>query len=285
LYDQYALINLLQYWQADTALIFGRPGPFWRRAASDPKHPFFGHPVLSRHGGVLASAARQRGLQRCKEKGFLALRFLFPFQTLNVVTCLGRKEARHAEALVDLAKKAVTMVWGIPPDRLEAELTTNVAFGNLSPPRTAGGRVFRACAVGYGGVQRRGETLMVVGRGTNWQLVAKELVKGTAELICLHGLNHLSDDTYQQVISAADGVDFEPWMLQTGGELWRRLLAVLPSGRPLAELLMHLARLPAQSLETVMLAVIEQPPRARELLAELGASEAEAGPEPHWDLG
>jgi acyl-CoA thioesterase-1 len=29
---------------------------------------------------------------------------------------------------------------------------------------------------------------------------------------------------------AADGVDFEPWMLQTGGELWRRHLAVLLCG-------------------------------------------------------
>jgi hypothetical protein len=282
LYDQYALINLLQYWHADATLIFGRPTHFWKRAASDPKHPFFGHPVLSRHGGLLASAARQRGLERCKEKGFRALRFVFPFQAMNVISCLRSKEAGHAEALVDLAKNAVTMVWGISPDRLEGKLTTNVAFGNLSPPRTAGGRLFRACAVGYGGIQRRGETLMVVGRGTNWQLVAKELVKGTAELICLHGLNRLTDDAYKQVISAADGIDFEPWMLQTGGELWRRLLAVLPSGRPVAEMLMHLARLPAQSLETVMLGVIEEPPRARELLAELGASQAESSPAPDW---
>ena len=50
---------------------------------------------------------------------------------------------------------------------------------------------------------------------------------------------------------------------------------MLPKGRPLAELLMHLARLPARSLETLMLAVIEQPPWARELLAGLGASDAE----------
>src|SRR5207237_3482273 len=116
------------------------------------------------------------------------------------------------------------------------------------------------------GVVRRGDALVVVGRGTNWQLVAKELVKGTTELICLHGLNRLDDGAYQQVMSAADGVDFEPWMLQTGGELWRRLLAVLPAGRPLAEILMHLARLSARSLEILMLAVIEEPPWASELL-------------------
>ena len=128
--------------------------------------------------------------------------------------------------------------------------------------------------MGYGGVVRRGRSLVVVGRGTNWQLVAKELVKGTAELICLHGLNRLGDETYRQVIRAADGVDFEPWMLQTGGELWRRLLGVLPKGGPLAEMLMHIARLPARSLEALVLAVIEQPHRARELLAGLGTPDA-----------
>jgi len=275
LYDQYALINLLQYWHFDAALLLGRPSRFWRRAASKASHPFFGHPVLSRHGGMLAEEARQRGLQRCKEKGFWGLRFLFTFQALRVIDRLRRKEAGHSQALLGLAKSAVAGVWGIPPDRLDAELTAKVAFGNLSRPRTFAGWVMRACAVGYGGVARRGESLVVVGRGTNWQLVAKELVKGTAELICLHGLNRLSDETYRQVIEAADGPHFEPWMLQTGGELWRRLLAVLPPGRPLAEVLMHLARLPARSLETLMLAVIEQPPWACELLTGLGASDGE----------
>jgi hypothetical protein len=275
LYDQYALINLLQYWSLEGAILLGSPPRFWSRAATDPKHPFFGHVVLSRHGGQLAAEARRRGQDRCKEKGFRGLRFSFPFQVLNVVNRLRSKEAGHDRALIELAKRAVTMIWGISPDRLDAKLTSQVAFGDLTPPRTAAGRVFRAGAVGYGGVQRRGKTLMVVARGTNWQLVAKELVKGTAELICLHGLNRLTDANYRQVIGAADGIDFEPWMLQTGGELWRRLLAVLPGGRPVAEMLMHLARLPARSLETLMLAVIEQPPWASELLAGLGASQDE----------
>ena len=129
--------------------------------------------------------------------------------------------------------------------------------------------------MGYGGVLKRGDALVVVGRGTNRQLLAKELVKGTAELICLHGLNRLTEDVYREVIAAADGVDFEPWMLQTGGELWRRLLAVLSSGRPITEMLVRMARLPAPSLETLMLAMLEEPPRARAILTGLGVSEFE----------
>lgn len=279
LYDQFALCLLLQFWHFEGVLLHGWPPRFWRRAASNPKHPFFGHPVLSRHGGMLAEAARRRGLERCKEKGFWALRFLYPLQVLNVVVRLHSKEASHSEVLAELAKKAATRVWGIPPDRLEAHLTHKIVFGNLSKPRTLSGRVVRSCAQSYGGVVRRGDSLVVVGRGKNWLLVAMELVQGTAELICLHGLNRLADDTYRQVIRSTDVVDYEPWMFQTGCELWRRLLAVLPGDRPVAEMLMHLALLPARSLEKLILAVIEEPAWARELLASLGASDAERGAE------
>jgi hypothetical protein len=117
---------------------------------------------------------------------------------------------------------------------------------------------------------RRGDALMVVARASNWQLLVKELVKGTAELICLHGLNDLSDDVYRQVVRATDRLEYEPWMLQTGGELWRQFLAVLPDDRPVAEVLMHVARLPPKPLESLMLAVLERPEWARELLAQLG---------------
>ncbi|SIO65106.1 hypothetical protein SAMN05444166_7583 [Singulisphaera sp. GP187] len=105
LYDQNALINLLQYWSFDAALLFGWPPRFWRRSTTDPLHPFFGHPVLSHHGGRLASAARRRGLERCNEKGFWPLRYFFPFQTLNVIGRLRSKEAGHDRALFNWPRK------------------------------------------------------------------------------------------------------------------------------------------------------------------------------------
>src|SRR3954462_4432423 len=58
LYDQYALINLLQYWQIECAILFGSPPRFWRQAASKRSHPFFGHPLLSQYGGALAEEGR-----------------------------------------------------------------------------------------------------------------------------------------------------------------------------------------------------------------------------------
>jgi len=57
--------------------------------------------------------------------------------------------------------------------------------------------------------------------------------------------------------------------LQSGGELWRRRLSALPEGPPIAKVLMHLARLPAGTLESVMATVIEEPEKAANSLAKV----------------
>jgi hypothetical protein len=269
LYDQYALINLLQYWRAEAALLLGWPPRFWSRAGSDHRHPFFAHPLLSRFGGMFAAEARRRAHGRCKEKRLTRLPILFLFQATHLIARLQKLETPHRTKLVDLAKKSASTIWGIPLDRLDAYLGRPTPFGTPIRVRNFQAAVFHAAIVGLGGVVQLDESLVVVGRGMNWQLLTKELVKGTAELICLHGLNHLSDDTYRQVMDAADRIEYEPWMLQTGGELWRRLLEVVPDGRPMANMLMCMARLPPKSLESLMLAVIEQPEWARELLEKL----------------
>ena len=258
-YDQYALINLLQYWQVETTLLLGSPKRFWGHAATKRDHPFYGHPLLSKYGGMLAETGRQRGLDRCKEKGFTRLPVVFSLQAQRVIQQLGKLEEPHRFELAQLAKRTASMVWGIPEERLDGLLTPRVLVpADMPPALTVGGSIFRAGIVGLGGVARRNDQLIVVARGTNWQLLAKELVKGTAELICLHGLNQLSDNTYHRVIHVTDRLDLEPWKLQSGGELWRRLLAALPADRPIAHVLMQLARLPAGTLESVIAEVIEQ---------------------------
>lgn len=269
-YDQYALINLLQYWQPTAAMIFGWPSLFWRRAASSRRHPFFAHPLLSKYGGMLAEANRRRALARCKEKGLTKLPIAFSFQVLYTIERLRMLEAPYHYHLVQLAKKATSMVWGIPLARLDGQLSgSTVLQSRTVPVRSIRDGVMKSCIVGLGGVVRQGDELTVIGRGTNWQLLTKELVKGTAELICLHGLNGLDDKMYKKVIYTADRLDLEPWMLQSGGELWRRLLASLPDGPPLARVLMHFARLPAGTLEPILAPIIEQPEGIPGRLAQL----------------
>lgn len=269
-YDQYALINLLQYWQVDGTLLIGWPPRFWRQAASKRRHPFFGHPLLSKYGGTLAEAGRQRALARCKEKGLTRLPIVFSFQVWYVMGRLHTLEAPHRPQLVRLAKETASTVWGIPCERLDGELSGGMMLGTgRLPARGFRGAVMRTCIVGLGGVVQRGDDLMVVGRGTNWQLLAKELVKGTAELICLHGLNQLGDDMYQRVLAVTDHLDLEPWMLQSGGELWRRILLAFPDGQPLSKTLMHLAQMPPGILETMVAEMIDHPESARSRLAGL----------------
>ncbi len=269
-YDQYALINLLQYWQPEAKVLLGSPKHFWQQAAVRARHPFYGHPLLSRYGGLLAEISRERGLERCKEKGFTQLPFVFSFQALWVIQRLTMLEAPHRLELAQLGKRTAAMVWGIPPERIDGQLTTRVVIPKDFPPaRTGRGVMFRAGIVGIGGVVRRDNQLTVVARGTNWQLLAKELVKGTAELICLHGLNTLSNDTYRRVIDITDRVDHEPWMLQSGGELWRRLLAAVPDHCSIAHILMRLARLPAEPLQSVIADVITESASASRSLANL----------------
>ncbi|HEY1683959.1 MAG TPA: hypothetical protein VGG19_04300 [Tepidisphaeraceae bacterium] len=274
-YDQYALINLLQYWHADAALLFGRPSKFWARAGSSPRHPFFKHPLLSKFGGILAEAGRERALERCKEKHLTRIPIAFSLQATHIIARLRILESPHRAQLIELAKRSASIIWGIPIERLTADLRKPLPFGTSIRIRNARAAFFRNATVGLGGVVQGNGSLMVVGQGTNWQLLTKELVKGTAELICMHGLSSLDENTYLRVVDAADRIEFEPWMLQTGGELWRRMLAVIPKDRSIAQLLMRMARLPANSLQALVLAVIEQPEWAKEILGALADEDRE----------
>jgi hypothetical protein len=262
LYDCFALAGFIQYWHGSSMLVSGVPGLFWRRAAYWP-HPFRKHPLLSRHGLTLAAAAKARVARRCREKGVTRIPGLFSFQLVYFLNRLGTREIDHHPALVELAKRATEMVWGIPGARLDAAITPFVRFGRLRWPTTLRGAVLRVSAAGFGGVRRVGDQFQVVGRGWNWPILSHELVKGTVELICLHGLSALDDDTYRRVLRAADRPEYEPWLLQAGCELWRRLLPLLPDDRPVADMVMHLARLPARELHDLMLAVLQDPTRAR----------------------
>ena len=129
LYDQYALINLLQRWHLGGILAHGLPQWFWWRAATSRRHPFSAHPILSRYGGMLAKVSRQRAHARCWEKRFAALPVLFSYHALFVIANLRIFEAPHYLALVELAKQTASSVWGIEIDRLDANLVSAPAPG------------------------------------------------------------------------------------------------------------------------------------------------------------
>jgi hypothetical protein len=268
LYDQFPVGMFLGYWYGDVALTLGRPKKFWRRVETTD-HPFYGHPLLTRFGGELTEAARLHTRARAKEKGVAWLPGPNYLQTLSVFLRTHRIERHRRPRLEELAREATQMIWGIDPNRLSAKLTWQVEFGNIREPATAVGRMIRNGAAGYSGVIRRGSQFQVVAKAWTWPLLIHELVKGTTELVCLHGLNTLDKGDYLQVVNAADHIEYETWQMQAGSELWRRLLAALPTDRPLAECLMYIARLSPARLDLLMQAVAERSPLAREQIADL----------------
>ena len=161
-------------------------------------------------------------------------------------------------------------MWGIDEDRLDAAITPRVEFGRIPTPSTWIGRLIRHAAAGYSGVVRQDSKLMVVAKAWIWPLLSHELVKGVAELVCLHGLNTLDRETYLEATTAADKIEYEVWLMQAGAELWRRFLAVLPKDQTLAETLMHVAQRSPHGLNRLMTAIIEEPERARRWLASAG---------------
>ena len=118
-------------------------------------------------------------------------------------------------------------------------------------------------------MERRSGRFFVVAKAWFYPLLSHELAKGTAELVCLHGLNSLDDATYMAVTEEADQIEHETWMMQAGSELWRRLLAVVPHNKTLPETLMHIARLDPLPLENLMVQVVTDPAEAKVWLEDL----------------
>jgi hypothetical protein len=267
LYDKMGAMLAMNHWTWESKMFFGGPKRFWKRAKTSPQHPFFHHRLLARHGSTLERGARRFCYERGKARG--VWRWFQVIHAVRIYLKCERREREHKPQLIRLAKQAANMVMGIPVDRFRARLTDDVAFGRLRPMKTLKGKVLRLAAAGYSGVIREGDELRIVARAMNWTLLAHELVKGTAELICMHGINTLDRETYLKVIEEADRLEYEPPLLMAGGQLWRHLLPLLPDGIPMANMLMHIAMLGPMSLESLMLAVIEQPKHARRLLAKL----------------
>ena len=266
-YDTLAVSFSLNYFVGSICHVYGLPSWFWNRVHR-PSHPFHRHRLLAAHGRQLWRASKRDLFSRAWKKWVIAVPVIHYVQLLLLIAWVAWLERGKRSQLAHLAKRANSLMWGIDQDRLEARLTTNVAFGNLREPKTAAGRLTRAGAVGYGGVERRDGLFKVVAKAWNWPLVTHELTKGTVELICLHGLNTLDDETYEKVTEEADQIEYETWALQSGAELWRRLLAAVPEDQVLSETLMHIARLDPQPLEQLMMAVVEDPKRARAKLEE-----------------
>ncbi len=272
LYDKLAVNLHLSQWLGDMFLFLGRPKKFWRNV-DKPGHPFHGHAFLMKHGSELSEASYRKTVRRARKKGTSSIPGIHYAETFWLLGRTVLKERPNRQALEALCIQTTARIWGIDADRLSGTLTGQVEFGNLQTPLTRSGRMLRSAAAGYGGVVRRNGRFQVVARAWIWPLLAHELTKGTAELVCLHGLNRLDELTYHEITAEADRIEHEIWMIQAGGELWRKFLAAVPNNAhgpaPLAETLMRVARMDPEPLEQLVMDLVEHPLTARATLADM----------------
>ena len=262
LHDRFAISGQLNYCIGEIALFSGRPNLWW--GFSDIPHPpLQSSEFLSKYCNQLAKEETRHLRKLGRTKRVCGVPFLHWLQFWGIFVRTMIAERRLARQLTPLAKRIVSEILGVDEDRLDATVTRDVAFGNLQEPRTTYGKMLRGGVVGYSGVVRRKGDWFIVAKAWLFPLLVHELVKGTMELICLHGLNELDKGMYLAATGEADQLEFESWCLQSGGALWRRLIALVPRDRSLAQSVMRIAKLSPDDLESLMTDVMENPERAR----------------------
>jgi len=71
------------------------------------------------------------------------------------------------------------------------------------------------------------------------------------ELLMMHGLSNLDYEQNLKVIQTADKLVYEPWEIQIGTELWRKLLGAY-KGRSLVDSLVDLAKSDSENFLEIM---------------------------------
>jgi len=114
-----------------------------------------------------------------------------------------------------------------------------------------------------------GQPPQIVAKACIFPVLCQELSKGVAELLSHHGLAGMDEPTTRTVLSKADDIRHEPYLIQVGPDVWRRFNAVRPKNIPLAEIVQALAM--QDDPTKIIMAVIEDPksPETIEMLNSL----------------
>lgn len=271
LYDRAIAGATYAYWRGFLGLLMGHPNRFWC-ALHKPNHPFFYHRFLRKHGPGLAERAFESAQARCREKGVPTRLYKHEFVILREIRRIMELEQNHRHRLETIAKDTCHEIIGTPHNLMNGSITLSPAWGIVRTPQTRRGRVLLKAMVGWGGVDLINGQLKVVAKAIVWPLLVHELIKGSMELICLHGLNGLSDGDYGVVLDQTEHLEYEVPMLQIGPEFYQCFLRVIPQGLKLADCVMAVATLEPVALEEFMFDMVETPEVARETLLSLVAS-------------
>ena len=264
-YDRMIVAMSLGYWIGTVPLIMGNPNKYFRNL-DRPGNPFQYHRFMLRFGQQIGEEAREFIFQQADEYGFDKVGWKNEWVQTKLALKTLEMETNHKPELEEIGKQVCSEIYGIPTDRLNAELTTEPAFGTVRTPKTWAGKLIKKFMVGWSAVERRDGRMEVVAKAWIWPLLIHELVKGTVELICLHGLSNLEDEEFELVMDETEHVEYEIPMLQVGGTFFKKVLSVIPREMPVEQGLMHVARMPAVLLDEFLFDMMTVPQNATERL-------------------
>ncbi len=109
----------------------------------------------------------------------------------------------------------------------------------------------------------------IIAYGMVFPILVQELSKGVMELLTMHQFTGMSSDVQEKVVKNADGFKHEQWLIQTGPEMWRKFIKLVPRDRKLADIVAAFSTMAPDQVEEIMEAVIDNPEKAQELLNSL----------------
>ena len=268
LYDGLIAMASLAYWNGMIFLVAGSAKKFWS-SLNQPTSPFFHHRLMRKHGKMLAGASRTAARNRCIEKGVPTGNIRREIRSARDVQQIYKLELGHYRRLEELAKRTCHEIIGTPVQLLNARITTQPAWGTVRAPQTRRGKLLMLAMVGWGGVDRIDGELQVVAKAIIWPLLLHELVKGSMELICLHGMTDLDSGDFDTVMNQTEHLEYEVPMLQIGADFFQRFLKIVPQGAELSDCVMCVSMMEPIELEELMFDMIEAPEEAKKRLTQL----------------
>jgi len=170
--------------------------------------------------------------------------------------------------LAELAKQACEKIVGTPQNLMNATITKTPAWGTVRTPQTRRGRIIQNAMVGWGGVDRIGGELQVVAKAIVWPLLLHELVKGSMELICLHGMTDMPTKDFDVVMDYTEHLEYEVPMIQMGPVFYTRFLNVIPTELAFADCVMAVSMMEPIAQEEFWFDMIEAPTTAQRTLTD-----------------
>ena len=265
IYDEMLIRSRLGYWLGGIPSIMGNPTKFWWKIREDG-HEFGFHPFFVKHGFRIAQETQRDVFERCRATGVSLDGVLNEMRGLQVYLEVIEGEGPYLQPLEELAKDVCCDLYGIGRELLDAKLTQTPRFGSVRYPESEAGRAILKGMIGWSAVVRQEDQLNVKATATFWPMLVHELIKGSVELICLHGMNSVSETDFAIALERTDHVEFEIPMLQIGGTVFRRFLLARPREIELAESIMYVSKFEPLELDQFMFHLFESPNQATSMI-------------------